>query len=322
MAESSDLSTTHALRETKGTMSIRIQPAHGTASLRGGLPFATLLLALVLVAAFPAAAQKPPTQVEVDSQASGMPAGLKEVGFDQNIGERLPLDLTFRDSTGKEVRLGDYFGQGRPVILSLVYYECPMLCDLTLNGLAQSLKPLELTLGEDFEVVTVSFDPGEDTAVAAAARSRYVPRYGRRAAWEGWHFLTGEPQAIERLADAVGFRYTYDPEQDEFAHAAGVVMITPEGEISRYFFGTDHPAKDLRLGLVETGGGQIGSPVDQILLYCYQYDPTLGRYSAAAMNLVRAGGVLTLLVLGGFIFIMLRRDRRRAAEGAASTRTA
>lgn len=271
-----------------------------------------------LLAALPATAQRPPQPVDAGSQAAGLPADLSDVGFDQRLGEAVPLDLDFRDSSGREVRLGDYF-DGRPVILSLVYYECPMLCDLTLSGLAQSLKPLDFAMGEDFEVVTVSFDPGEGPAVAAEAKRRYLPRYGRAEAEDGWHFLTGDDAEIRRLADAVGFRYAYDEESDEYAHAAGIVMVTADGTISRYFFGTDHPAKDLRLGLVETAGGSIGSPVDQILLYCYHYDPALGRYSAATMNLVRAGGAATVLALAVFIFVMLRRERRRAAEAQVRT---
>lgn len=282
-----------------------------------------LLLVTLVAAAPPAAAQSTPKAVDTTSQAEGLPSELSDVGFDQRLGDRVPLDLTFTDSEGETVRLGDYFEEGRPVILSLVYYECPMLCDLTLNGLAQSLKPLRFTMGDDFEVVTVSFDPGEDAAVAADARSRYVPRYGRDEAWEGWHFLTGEEEPIRRLAESVGFRYSYDPQTDEYAHAAGVVMLTEEGTISRYFFGTDHPAKDLRLGLVETADGAIGTPVDQVLLYCYSYDPQLGRYSAAAWNLIRAGAALTVLLLVGFIVIMLRRERRQRAESAdAQPRTA
>jgi protein SCO1 len=279
---------------------------------------------LVLTAMAPAAlAQRAQPAVAADSRAAGLPAPLKEVGFDQRLGERVPLDLAFRDADGEAVRLADYFRGGKPVLLSLVYYECPMLCDLTLSGLAQSLKPLELTAGRDFELVTVSFDPGEGPTEAAEARSRYVPRYGRTEAWEGWHFLTGEPAQIAALAEAVGFRYQYDADRDEYAHAAGLVMLTPDGEVSRYFFGTDHPSKDLRLGLVETADEKIGSPIDQILLYCYHYDPALGRYSAATMNLLRAGGALTVLLLGGFVVVMLRRERRAAAAGSdSSARTA
>jgi protein SCO1/2 len=277
------------------------------------------LLAAGLLAASPAAAQqRGPQQVDVGSQAAGLPSDLSDVGFDQKLGDHVPLDLTFRDSKGRQVRLGDYF-DGRPVILAPVYYECPMLCDLTLSGLAQSLKPVDFQMGEDYEVVSVSFDPGEGPAVAAAAKHRYLPRYGRDGGEEGWHFLTGDEDQIRALTDAIGFRYTYDPETDEYAHAAGIVMVTADGEISRYFFGTDHPAKDLRLGLVETGDGAIGSPVDQVLLYCYHYDPALGRYSAATMNLVRAGGVATVLALAVFIVVMLRRERRRGDDAQVRT---
>ena len=281
-----------------------------------------VLAALTLGLAPLATAQRPPQDAAVNDVAGGLPEKLKEVGFDQRLGEDVPLDLTFRDSDGETVRLGDYFEAGRPVVLSLVYYECPMLCDLTLTGLAQSLRPLELNMGEDFEVVTVSFDPGEGPQVAADAKKLYVPRYGRETAWQSWHFLTGDEAEIRQLADAVGFRYAYEEETDEYAHAAGLVMITPEGEISRYFFGTEHPAKDLRLGLVETADDQIGTAIDQILLYCYNYDPALGRYSAATMNLIRAGGALTVLLLGGFIVLMLRRERREAAHANAAARTA
>jgi protein SCO1/2 len=298
---------------------------HRTPLRRPRLAAALLVFAaLGLAAAAPAVlAQRAQPALSADARAAGLPPQLKDVGFDQRLGERVPLDLAFRDHEGEPVRLADYFRAGKPVLLSLVYYECPMLCDLTLSGLAQSLKPLELTAGRDFELVTVSFDPGEGPAEAAGARSRYVPRYGRAEAWEGWHFLTGEPAAIDALAEAVGFRYQYDPERDEYAHAAGLVMLTPDGEVSRYFFGTDHPAKDLRLGLVETADEKIGSPIDQILLYCYHYDPALGRYSAATMNLLRAGGALTVLLLGGFVVIMLRRERRAAAAGTGpSARTA
>ena len=300
-------------------MSNRTQRPQPRATLGRVLP---TLLALIALAAAPAAhAQQAQPAIAPDAQAAGLPKDLDKVGFDQKLGEQVPLDLEFRDSEGKTVRLGDYFAAGRPVILVPVYYECPMLCDLTLSGLAQSLKPLELTIGEDFEVVTISFDPGEGPAEAAAARQRYVPRYGRDEAWRGWHFLTGDPASIDAFTDAIGFRYQYDPERDEFAHAAGLVMATPGGEISRYFFGTDQPAKDLRLGLVETADDTIGSPVDTILLYCYHYDPALGRYSAATMNLLRAGGALTVLLLGGFVVVMLRRERRAAADTDSSTRT-
>ena len=294
------------------------------AVVRMAVPLA-VVAALAALAAPAASAQRsaPVAPLDPNATAAGLPRELSDVGFDQRLGERVPLDLAFRDADGTRVRLGELV-DGRPVILSLVYYECPMLCDLTLSGLAQSLKALELSAGVDFDVVTLSFDPGEGPAEAAAARRRYLPRYGRAEASGGWHFLTGDEAEIRRLADAVGFRYVYDAERDEYAHAAGIVMLTPRGEVSRYFFGTDHPAKDLRLGLVESGEGAIGSAVDQFLLYCFHYDPVLGRYSAATMNLVRAGGVVTLLALVTFILVMLRRDRRGAQQARrdADARTA
>ncbi|HEX2164744.1 MAG TPA: SCO family protein, partial [Thermoanaerobaculia bacterium] len=264
-----------------------------------------------------AAAQRPPTQADPEATASGLPEPLREVGFDQRLGEAVPLDLVFRDASGSSVRLGDFF-DGRPVALALVYYDCPMLCPLTMSGLARSLKPLEITAGEEFELVTVSFDPRETAATARAARDRYLPLYGRQGAADGWHFLTGDAPEIARLADAVGFRYTFDEERGEYAHAAGLVVLTPEGRIARYFFGTDHSARDLRLAFVEASAGTIGNAIDQVLLYCFHYDPATGRYSAATWNLVRAGAALTVLALAGFIVVMLRRERRARRHALAA----
>jgi protein SCO1/2 len=283
---------------------------------------ALAVLAVLGALAPPATAQRPPQRVDVHGTAAGLPEPLREVGFDQKLGEAVPLDLAFRDADGRAVTLGDFF-DGRPVALSLVYYDCPMLCPLTLSGLAQSLKPLELSAGDEFQVVTVSFDPTEGPETARAARDRYLPLYGRAGAEEGWHFLTGTQASIDRLTDAVGFRYTYDAERGEYAHAAGLVVLTPDGRVGRYFFGTDHPARDLRLGLIESAGGTIGDAIDQVLLYCFHYDPATGRYGAATWNLVRAGGAATVLALVGFIVVMLRRERRRAAVGPdAPARTA
>jgi len=253
----------------------------------------------------------------VNAAAQSVPDELREVGFDQQMGRALPLDAVFRDEVGRAVRLGDYFGDGRPVVISPVYFRCPMLCDLTMSGLAASLKPLELSAGREFEVIAFSFDPGEGPEDAAAARRRYLPRYDRPGSEAGWHFLTGDAEAIGALTRAIGFRYVYDEARDEYAHAAGTVVATADGRVARYFFGTDHPPKDLKLGLIEASERRIGSAVDQLLLYCYHYDPELGRYSAATMNLVRAGGVATVVVLGGFVGIMLRRERRRSAAARA-----
>ncbi len=286
---------------------------------RAGLGAA--LLASALNAAPPAAAQPPAAGVDPANQASGLPGPLAKVGFDQKLGGTVPLDLVFRDESGARVRLGDYFRAGRPVVLAPVYYECPMLCDLTLSGLAQSLKPLTFSAGDEFEVLSVSFDPGETPETARHAKERYLPRYGREGAAAGWHFLTGDEDQIEPLMDAIGFRYVYDPKTDQYAHAAGIVLLTPDGGIARYFYGTEHAPNDLRLGLVEAADGRIGNPIDDVLLYCFHYDPATGRYSAATWNLVRAGGGVTVLLVGGFVVLMLRRERRakKGADGAART---
>lgn len=235
---------------------------------------------------------------------------LKQVAFEQHLNEQVPLDLPFRDEAGQPVQLGTYFGT-KPVILALVYYECPMLCTLTLNGLVSALKVLSFDVGNQFEVVTVSFNPSETPALAAAKKHTYLQRYGRDGAAAGWHFLTGDEPAIKRLAQAVGFRYVYLPQQRQFAHAAGIMVLTPRGKIARYFYGVEFAPRDLRLGLVEASNEKIGSPVDQLLLYCFHYDPVTGKYGAVIMNVLRLGGVVTILALGGFMTIMLRRERRR-----------
>jgi len=243
------------------------------------------------------------------------PPMLSGIGIDQRLNEQVPLDLTFRDEAGRPVRLGNYFG-GKPVILTLNYYECPMLCSLILEGLVSSLRVLSFDIGDQFTVVTVSFDPGETPTLAAATKAKYVQRYARPRAAEGWHFLTGQDAAITSLAKAVGFRYAYEEQQDEYAHASGIVVLTPQGKIARYFYGIEYAPRDLRLGLVEAAANKIGSLADQILLFCYHYDPTTGKYSAAVLNAVRAGGVATLLALGTFLTVMWRREnnekRRRS----------
>jgi protein SCO1/2 len=232
--------------------------------------------------------------------APAKPGILQEIGFDQKLGDPLPLDAPFKDEDGKDVVLGDYFGQ-KPVVINLVYYQCPMLCTLSLNGLAGALEVLSFVPGQEFNVVTVSFDPREGPALAAAKKKAYMARYKRPEATRGWHFLTGSKESIDRLASAVGFRYAWDEETKQFAHPAGLLVATPQGRISHYLFGVEYSPKDLRLALVASSKGQIGNTIDQILLYCYQYDPVNGRYSASILNLVRVGGVLTLLALGGFI---------------------
>jgi len=244
------------------------------------------------------------------------PPILREVGIDQHLDQPVPLDLQFRDEAGETVRLGQYFGK-RPVILTLVYYQCPMLCGLVLNGLVSALKPLSFDVGTQFDIVTVSIDPTETPALASAKKLTYLETYGRAGAEQGWHFLTGDARAIEALAAAVGFRYQYDAERKQYAHAAAIMVLTPAGRLARYFFGVEYAPRDLRLGLIEAADGRIGTPIDQVLLFCYQYDAAMGRYSAAVLNLVRLGGVLTLLALGTFMTVMWRRDAR--ARGRLSS---
>jgi protein SCO1/2 len=240
---------------------------------------------------------------------------LKEVGVDQKLNAQVPRDLEFTDSTGATVTLGDYF-TGRPVVLALAYYECPMLCTQVLNGMVGSLEALTFSIGREFDVVVVSFDPGETPALAAEKKRTYLRRYGRAGAEPGMHFLTGREASIRALADAVGFRYTYDAAIDQYAHPAALTLLTGDGRVSRYLFGIEFAPRDLKFALVEATDGKIGSVVDQLLLFCYHYDPESGKYGFVVMNLVRAGGILTLVLLGGGIFLSLRRERRQALQGA------
>ena len=239
----------------------------------------------------------------------GMPSPFQRIGFDQKVGQRVPADLVFRDETGRTVRLGDYFGK-RPVLLSLVYYGCPMLCPLTLQGLTRSLKRLSFDAGREFEVVVVSFDPRETPAQAFAAKREALKDYGRPETADGWHFLTGGAEPIRRLTQAVGFRYFYDSQVKQFAHAAGIVLLTPQGAASRYLYGIDFPVRNVRLGLVEAADNRIGSAVDQVLLYCFHYDPVQGRYSAATLNIVRLAALLSVAGLGLMIALLLRREHQ------------
>jgi protein SCO1 len=237
---------------------------------------------------------------------------LKEIGFDQRLGAQLPLDLIFTDENGKAVRLGEYFGQ-KPVIMLITYYNCTMLCPLLLDGLVRSLRPVSFDIGKQFTVLTLSINPRETFSIAASRKDLYVQRYGRPGAEKGWHFLTGKPEAIAALTQAVGYRYVYDKQKDEFAHAAGVVIFTPEGKAARYLYGIEFSPRDMRLALIEAADRHIGNPVDQLLLFCYHYDPLTGKYGVLIMNVVRLAGSVTVLGLGAFMIIMFRRDRRNAA---------
>jgi protein SCO1 len=236
---------------------------------------------------------------------------LREIGYDQRLGAALPLETTFRDEQGRVVKLGDYFGK-RPVILNLVYFECPMLCTLTLNGLVGALDTLSFDVGREFEVITVSFDARETPALAAAKKAAYLKRYRRPGAAAGWHFLTGDVDQIQALTRAVGFRYAWDAKAQQFAHPAGILVATPGGTISHYLYGIEYTPKDVRFAVVEASNNKVGTPLDKVALYCYQYDPTTGKYGAAVMRLLRVAGALTVLALGSFVFVM----RRREAKGA------
>jgi protein SCO1/2 len=276
-----------------------------------------LLVALTLLA-LPAVAvaqlgPKPPPM------AVGQPEILQEIGWDQRLGEKIPLDLHFKDETGKDVVLADYF-KDRPVVLSLVYYECPMLCTISLNGLARALEVLSFVPGQEFEVLTVSFDPSEGTELAAAKKKAYMASYEKsEEGARGWHFLTGDAEAVERLTRATGFRYAWDEETEQFAHPAGILVAAPDGTITHYLFGVEYSPRDLRLALVAAAKGDVGNAVDQVLLYCFQYDPQTGRYSAAILNIVRIAGALTLVAMVGLLFAISRRRPRTSPPPSTSS---
>lgn len=271
-----------------------------------------LLLAALAASAQPGqpAPAQPSNMRDPNAKPAPLPAALQGVGIDQRLDQQIPLDLVFRDEVGREVPLSTYFGQ-KPVVLALVYYQCPMLCTQILNGMETSLRAVSLDPGRDFEVVSVSFDPSDTPELAAEKKMNYVRRYGRPNTANGWHFLTGGEASIKALTDAVGFHYRYDPKTHQFAHASAIYVLTPQGRMSRYFYGVEYAPRDLRLGLVEASQNRIGNPVDQILLFCYHYDPATGKYGAIAMNMVRLGGATFVLISGSFLLIMWRRDFRR-----------
>jgi protein SCO1/2 len=270
---------------------------------------------LLLLAAYcsPPAARAQYAQPPVGPRPTGNSTEvLKKVGIDQRLGEQIPLGLRFRDESGREVALAEYFAKGRPVVLTLVYYECPMLCNQVLNGAVGSFQALTFTAGKEYEVVTVSFDEREGPELAARKKETYLRRYKREGAEAGWHFLTGDKASVEALARAVGFRYVWDEESKQFAHASALMVATPGGKLSHYLYGIDYAPTDLRLALVEASEGKIGSPVDALLLYCYHYDPAAGRF-APVMGVLRAAGVLTVFGVVGLL-LYLRRKTRAAGE--------
>jgi protein SCO1/2 len=253
--------------------------------------------------------------------ASTRPPRLENVGIEQRLDAQVPPDLTFRDDAGKVVKLGDYFGD-KPMILNLVYYNCTMLCGEALAGLSSAMRLVKFDVGNEFDVITVSFDPRETPDMAAAKKLDYVKRYGRANAAAGWHFLTGQAESINTLTKAVGFQYQYDVKTNQYAHATAIMVLTPQGRISRYFYGVDFPPKDLRMGLVEASQGKIGNAVDAVLLYCYHYNPETGKYGAMVGNILRLAAAATILMLGTFLFILWRLDLSVTRKTAAKTRYA
>jgi len=250
--------------------------------------------------------------------ANRRPPGLANVGIEQHLNQQIPQHLTFLDETGKAVRLGDYFGK-RPMILNLVYYNCQMLCGEVLSGLTSTLRVLKFDVGREFDVITVSFDPRETPQIAAEKKKQYLERYGRKGAEQGWHFLTGQQDAITELTKAAGFQYEYDARTNQYAHTTAIMVLTPQGKIAQYYYGVEYAPKDLRLGLIEASQNKIGSLVDQVLLYCYHYNPATGKYGAVIMRVLRLAGMATIVFLGAFMMLMFRRDRVHDAQRERSS---
>ena len=283
-----------------------------------------LLMILCLAGSlFHASAQSPPgpssplygARPENGTASTGLPSALRDVRIEQKLDQQLPVDAVFHDESGREVKLGDYFGH-KPVLLAFVYYDCPMLCTQVLNGMVTSIRVLPFQVGKEFDVVTISFDPRETPALAQSKKEKYVnflPERMREGARNGWHFLTGDQANITRVTEAAGFHYRYDEATKQFAHASAVMLTTPEGKLSRYYYGIEYSARDLRLGLIESAANKIGSPVDQLLLYCYHYDPATGKYGAVVMNIMRIAGVITLLGIIAMVLLLKARPTPVAA---------
>jgi protein SCO1/2 len=267
------------------------------------------LVSIVILAARTGFGQVPAPPIPVDAKASI----LRDVGIDQKLGALVPADLVFRDEAGRDVRLGDYFGK-RPMVLVLVYFQCPMLCTMVLNDVLRTIRAMEENLGSDFDILTVSFDPADTPQAARLKKESYLAQYDRPGDEGGWNFLVGGQQSITALTRAVGFRYVWDPKFKMFAHASGIMVLTPQGKISRYFYGIDYAPQDLRLALLEAAGGKTGSLADEVLLFCFHYDPATGKYGWAINRALKIGGALTVLILGSSILMLLRRDRQPPAS--------
>lgn len=283
-------------------------------------------IAVIALSAVPLTAQKsehynsplyaPKYYDPSQGSANGLPDALKKVGIEQRLGNQLPLDAVFKDENGREVRLGDYFKPGRPAILALVYYECPMLCNQVLNGMVGALKGVNLDPGKDFDIIAVSFDARENEkpGLAFNKRASYIERYARPGTENGWHFLTGTQQSIDAITNAAGFKYEWDEKSNQFAHASAIMIVNPDGRLSHYFYGIDYSPKDIKFGLMDAAQNKIGSAADQLLLYCYHYDPSTGRYGFAILRAIRLGAIATLLGLGAMGFVFWRRSKRKTAE--------
>jgi protein SCO1/2 len=277
---------------------------------------AMLIAPMVMLAGLTASAQKmtgSPSAAgyrqKPGQPSSTIPAPLREIGFDQNLDQHIPLDTSFKDESGRVVRLGEYFGK-RPVVLLFAYYDCPMLCTQVISGLAGALNVLSLQPGRDFEIVTVSFDPRDTPESAGSKKAHFIERYQRPGAAAAWHFLTGDEASIRTLTKAAGFRYVWDEPTKQFAHPSGVIVLTPDGRLARYLFGIEYGPRDLRFALVEASEGKVGNPADALLLYCYHYDPMTGRYGLVIMRALRLAGIATVFALAAFIIVMVRRERR------------
>jgi protein SCO1/2 len=275
-----------------------------------------LALLVFLLLSLPSFAQRMTGPSSVPAQT--LPPQLGAVNFEQKLDAQVPLDDTFQNEYGQTVKLNDFFHQGRPVILNLVYFECPMLCTEVLNGLSGTMRMMKFDVGKDYDVLTISFDPREKPELAAAKKRAYLQRYGHPDAQNNWHFLTGDEKNIRALTDTVGFHYQWDPKMQQFAHAAGIIVLTPEGRVSKYFYGVEYSPKDLRLGLVDASQNRIGSVVDQVLLYCYHYDPRTGKYGAVVTRVLQLAGAVTIIILGGFLIFLFRHEPKKQPSAVGS----
>lgn len=288
--------------------------------------FALTIITTSITAGFfalPAAAQKgehyssplysPRKYDPTQETSNGLPKALQEIGIEQKLGENLPLDTEFKDENGQTVKLGDYFTRGKPVVLALVYYECPMLCNQVLNGLTGSLKGISFDVGQEFDVVAISFDAKENDKpeLAKNKKTGYLERYGRPQTEKGWHFLTGTQSSIDKVTEATGFKYKWDDASNQFAHASAIMVATPDGKLSHYFYGIDYAPRDLKFGIMEASENKVGNPADKLLLYCFHYDPSTGKYGFAVLNVIRLCAVATLLGLGGMLFMLWRNGRKK-----------